>query len=58
MQERDFALHVLLACVVWSTVGRALAQDDRIFWHRDYGEAIREAQQTRKPVFLEFRCEA
>ena len=43
---------------MWSTVGRSEAQDDRIYWLRSYGEALREARQTQKPIFLEFRCEA
>jgi hypothetical protein len=31
---------------------------DEIRWLDNYGEAIREAKRTQKPVFLEFRCEA
>ena len=34
------------------------AQDDRIFWHGKYEDALREAKETGKPIFLEFRCEA
>ena len=44
--------------MVWSTVGPCLAQEDRIYWRNNYREAIREAKQTQKPIFLEFRCEA
>jgi uncharacterized protein YyaL (SSP411 family) len=55
MQPRNFILPVLLACLP------GLAQDapeDRIYWLKDYREALREARQTQKPIFLEFRCEA
>jgi hypothetical protein len=73
IQKRDLALHALLACVVWSSVGpllaqnvlaqhvlaqNVLAQNDRIYWMNNYREAVREAKQTQKPIFLEFRCEA
>ena len=34
------------------------AQDDSVYWYSDYREALREARQTQKPIFLEFRCEA
>jgi hypothetical protein len=34
------------------------AQDDRLFWHGKYEDALREAKETGKPIFLEFRCEA
>jgi hypothetical protein len=33
------------------------AQDDEIRWFDNYGEAIREAKRTHKPIMLEFRCE-
>ena len=58
MRKRDFALYALLACGVWSGAGPARAQDDGIYWLKNYGEALREARQTQKPIFLEFRCEA
>lgn len=34
------------------------AQDDGVYWFSDYHEALRQAKQTQKPIFLEFRCEA
>jgi hypothetical protein len=34
------------------------AQDDSVYWYSDYREALRQAKQTQKPIFLEFRCEA
>jgi len=58
MQKRNLALHALAASIVWSTAGPCLAQEDRIYWLNNYREAIREAKQTQKPIFLEFRCEA
>jgi len=36
----------------------AFAQAQFITWHTNYREALREAAATKKPVFLEFRCEA
>ena len=34
------------------------AQDDPIQWLGSYREALQQAKQTRKPIFVEFRCEA
>ena len=52
------ALLFRLACVA-AFLGVALpAQDDSIYWYSDYREALRQAKQTQKPIFLEFRCEA
>ena len=56
MRNRASALYWLLACVVWSGVMPSFAQE-RIPWLHNYGEAIREAKETGKPIFLEFRCE-
>jgi hypothetical protein len=36
----------------------AFAQEQIINWHGNYREALREAAAAKKPVFLEFRCEA
>jgi len=48
-----------LGMVVAATLGcRGRAEDNIIHWLGDYGEALREAKQTQKPIFLEFRCEA
>jgi len=30
---------------------------DEIQWLESYPEALREAQRSQKPIFLEFRCE-
>ena len=35
----------------------AAAQSDEIPWFDNYAEALKEAKRTRKPIFLEFRCE-
>jgi len=34
------------------------AQEKYITWHSSYREALAEAAATKKPIFLEFRCEA
>jgi hypothetical protein len=36
----------------------AFAQAQIINWHTNYREALSEAAATKKPIFLEFRCEA
>ncbi len=32
--------------------------DETVDWLDNYKQAIKEAKRTRKPIFLEFRCEA
>ncbi len=55
MQMRISSL-ALLAAIAWTgTVG---ASPDEIPWLDNYKDAIKEAKQTGKPIFLEFRCEA
>jgi uncharacterized protein YyaL (SSP411 family) len=34
------------------------AQDNPVEWLGSYREALRQAKETRKPIFVEFRCEA
>jgi uncharacterized protein YyaL (SSP411 family) len=34
------------------------AQDDGINWLDSYPDAVKIAKETRKPIFVEFRCEA
>jgi len=34
------------------------AQEQLIEWRSNYRQALREAAAAKKPVFLEFRCEA
>jgi hypothetical protein len=36
----------------------AAAQDNTIQWLGDYREALRQAKETNRPIFVEFRCEA
>ena len=55
MQTRISSL-ALFAAIAWA--GAASAAPDEIRWLDNYRDAIREARQTRKPIFLEFRCEA
>lgn len=40
----------VLACVA------SADEPENIFFHESYNDAIREAQLTKKPIFLEFRC--
>ena len=55
MQMRISSL-ALLAVMAWAAaVG---ASPDEIQWLDNYKDAIKEAKQTGKPIFLEFRCEA
>jgi hypothetical protein len=35
-----------------------LPAPDEVAWLDNYGDALREAKRTQKPIFLEFRCEA
>jgi hypothetical protein len=58
MKARFLGMYAVLACSLASIGGSARAEDNTINWMTDYGEALRQARQTRKPVFLEFRCEA
>jgi len=48
----------VLACAAGLTAGLMHAEDKSIDWLGDYREALRQARQTRKPLFVEFRCEA
>ncbi len=57
MHIRDLILTAILACIAGLTVLPLVAQEDEINWLENYGDALREARQTGKPIFLEFRCE-
>ena len=52
MNPRHLTLLALL------TIAPAYAQDKYVNWLRDYQEALLQARQSRKPLFVEFRCEA
>jgi len=59
MHQKLFAPLFLLACAAALVAGVAEAQDDgTIKWLDNYQEALRQAKQTRKPILVEFRCEA
>ena len=46
-----FAVLALLTCSIASA-------DQYVEWRTNYQEALQEARQSRKPLFVEFRCEA
>jgi hypothetical protein len=54
MQKRFAGLFAALVCLA----GSSQAQEDGLTWLGDYREAIQQAKQTQRPIFLEFRCEA
>jgi len=54
MQKRLGLLSTVLVCLASSCP----AQEDGLTWLGDYREAIQQAKQTQRPIFLEFRCEA
>lgn len=58
MHQKVLASLFLLACAAALVAGAMQAQDDTIKWLDSYQEALRQARQAQKPIFLEFRCEA
>jgi len=57
MRTRTHGLSLAaLACAASCLWAPALAAADELFWHTNYADAIEEAQRTKKPIFLEFRC--
>ena len=54
MQKLLARLFAVLVCIA----GSSQAQEDGLTWLGDYREAIRQARETQRPIFLEFRCEA
>ena len=58
IRERHLGLHALLICLLGFLTNSLQAQDNEINWLGNYGEALRQAKQDNKPIFLEFRCEA
>jgi hypothetical protein len=46
---------IALAALV---VPAVFAQEQFIDWLSDYQQALTQAKATKKPIFLEFRCEA
>jgi hypothetical protein len=51
IRKRHLGLYIVFACA-------ALRADNSIDWLGNYGEALRLAKQTQKPILVEFRCEA
>jgi hypothetical protein len=58
IRERHLGLYALLACLLGFATNLLPAQDNEINWLGNYHEALRQARQENKPIFLEFRCEA
>ena len=58
MHPRLLTSLFLLACAGPLPAAQVQAHDEPIAWLDNYQQAIRQARQIRKPVFLEFRCEA
>ncbi len=56
--KKHLGLYAVLACVTGSFTGPLQAQDEGFTWLGSYSEALQQAKQTQKPIFLEFRCEA
>ena len=51
----------MFACAVFLSVAMNLQQKpafgkEAVTWIEQYDQAIEEARQTGKPIFLEFRC--
>ncbi len=47
----------LILCAALAVLPSIVAQSDEIPWFDNYAAARAEAERTRKPIFLEFRCE-
>ena len=58
MRKTSLGPFYVLALATAFIAAPSQAQDDGIHWLGDYREALRQAKQTQKPIFLEFRCEA
>ena len=57
MRKQFIVLVVGLAFIFPTIASLLLADDDEIHWLDNYRDTIQEAKRTRKPIFLEFRCE-
>jgi hypothetical protein len=58
IQKLPLYLFVLLICVAGFVTAPLQAQDTELNWLGNYREALQQAKQANKPIFLEFRCEA
>jgi hypothetical protein len=58
IRERRLGLYALLACLPAFVTVPLQAEDNEINWLGSYRDALRQAKESNKPIFLEFRCEA
>ena len=58
IRERRLGLYALLACLPGFVTVPLRADDNEINWLGSYRDALRQARESNKPIFLEFRCEA
>jgi hypothetical protein len=56
--QKFVRLFAVLAFVAGFASHSLPAEEDGLNWLGDYREALQQAKQTHKPIFLEFRCEA
>ena len=49
--KKLYACLIVLACIAPLS-----AQQGELYWHNNYEDALAEAKQTGKPIFLEYRC--
>ncbi len=58
--SKRFSACVSFLALAWvlGPIASTCFSQDEIQWLDNYKDAIREARQARKPIFLEFRCEA
>ena len=52
---RNWSFGILALAALASPPARS--DDEGIQWLGNYQEAVRQARETGKPIFLEFRCE-
>ena len=57
-RKRRLAHYAVLACAMGSIMCSIPAADEGVPWLSNYREALRLAKESRKPLFVEFRCEA
>ena len=58
MRETLVRLFAILAFVAGFASHPLAAEEDGLNWLGDYPDALRQAKQTHKALFVEFRCEA
>ena len=55
---RRLGRYAVLACAIGLAAASTSAEDGGVTWLGNYREALRQARESRKPLFVEFRCEA